>query len=118
MSIHFRANGGLIRIPDAHTHTYLIIVGFKRLQTLLHDMIAIGILDELQEPWAQSIDDKTNLFPCPEALNQLLNCPCPEMAITGFNKNTDQQESPKSKKIHISTKKHKKVKIDRYTHGR
>uniref|UniRef100_A0A0A9FPT0 Uncharacterized protein n=1 Tax=Arundo donax TaxID=35708 RepID=A0A0A9FPT0_ARUDO len=40
-------------------------------------MVAIGILDELQEPGPQCLDDEPDLLPCPEAIDQLLNCPCP-----------------------------------------
>lgn len=57
---------------------YLVIIGLERLQALLHDVIAIRILDELQEAGAQSRDDELNLLPCPQALNQLLHRPCPE----------------------------------------
>lgn len=62
-----------------HAHTlYLVIIGPERLQALLHDMVTIRILYELQEPGAQSCDDKLDLLPCPQAFNQFLYCPCPE----------------------------------------
>lgn len=71
-------------------------------------MIAIGILDELQEPRAQSIDDKTNLFPCPEALNQLLYCPCPKTPSPDSTKTTHHQQEPlKSKNMYIIDKRKK-----------
>lgn len=51
-------------------------------------MVAIGILDELQEARAQSIHDKTNLFPCTESLDQLLHRPCSETPSPNSTKTT------------------------------
>jgi hypothetical protein len=65
-----------------HASTYLVIIGIKRLQALLHDMVGIRILDELQEPRAEGLHDEPYLLLCPEALDQLLHCPRPEKHTT------------------------------------
>lgn len=44
-------------------------------------MIAIRVLDELQEPRAQRLDNELDLLPCPQALDQLLHCPCPAIEL-------------------------------------
>lgn len=60
---------------------YLVVIGVKGLQAPLHDMIAIRVLDELQEPRAQRLDNELDLLPCPQALDQLLHCPCPAIEL-------------------------------------
>lgn len=60
---------------------YLVVIGVKVLQAPLHDMIAIRVLDELQEPRAQRLDNELDLLPCPQALDQLLHCPCPAIEL-------------------------------------
>jgi hypothetical protein len=56
-------------------------------------MVAIRILDELQEAGAQCGNDELNLLLCPEALNQLLHCPSPEIK-TNINSTTISNKFP------------------------
>jgi hypothetical protein len=66
-------------------------------------MVAIRILDELQEPGVQGLDDEPYLLLCPEALDQLLHCPRPETHTTHtLNKSVRTRSSSRNRRIKLT----------------